>query len=42
MKAAEQQKLHYDKRTKPSSFALNDKVWLSVPSSNQNGKEDGE
>ena len=31
VKAAEQQKLHYDKRTKPSSFALNDKVWLSVP-----------
>ena len=31
MKAADNQKSYYDKRTKAPSFAVNDKVWLSVP-----------
>ena len=31
VKAADQQKSHYDKQPKEPSFAVNDKVWLSVP-----------
>ena len=31
VKAADQQKSHYDKQSKVPSFAINDKVWLSVP-----------
>ena len=31
MKAADQQKFHYDKQSKAPSFAIHDKVWLSVP-----------
>ena len=31
VKAADQQKCHYDKQSKAPSFAIHDKVWLSVP-----------
>ena len=31
VKAADQQKFHYDKQSKAPSFAIHDKVWLSVP-----------
>ena len=31
VKAADQQKVHYDRWSKASSFATHDKVWLSVP-----------
>ena len=30
VKAGDQQKIYYDKRSKVPSFAVNDKVWLSV------------
>ena len=31
LKAADQQKFHYDKQSLAPSFTMNDKVWLSVP-----------
>ena len=32
VKAADQQKFHYDKQSSVPFFTMNDKVWLSVPS----------
>ena len=31
VKAADQQKFHYDKQSSVPFFTMNDKVWLSVP-----------
>lgn len=35
VKAADQQKSHYDKQSKVPSFVVNDRVWLSMPTASK-------